>query len=36
MAEEETLRDFHFDCDWLLANFAERKAARAGEVRGEL
>merc|ERR1719253_1538147 len=27
------LKDLHLDCDWLLANFEARKAARAGEVQ---
>merc|ERR1740120_10115 len=32
MAKEEELKDLHLECDWLLANFEARKAARAGEV----
>merc|ERR1719343_969666 len=32
MTKEEELKDLHLDCDWLLANFGARKAARAGEV----
>jgi len=32
MAESETLRDVHLECDWLVENHATRKAARAGEV----
>lgn len=32
MATAETIRDLHLDCDWLIANFAARKDARAGEV----
>merc|ERR1719343_1504711 len=32
MTKEEELKDLHLDCDWLLANFEARKAARAGEV----
>merc|ERR1719237_1669719 len=32
MEKAEELRDLHRDCDWLLANFDARKAARAGEV----
>merc|ERR1719191_940359 len=27
------LKDLHLECDWLLANFDARKAARAGEVQ---
>jgi len=27
------LKDLHLECDWLLANFQNRKAARAGEVQ---
>merc|ERR1719252_7249 len=26
------IKDLHLDCDWLLANFEARKAARTGEV----
>jgi len=26
------LKDLHLECDWLLANFENRKSARAGEV----
>merc|ERR1719277_1098178 len=32
MAKEEEIKDLHLECDWLLANFEARKAARAGEV----
>merc|ERR1712039_1054447 len=32
MATAEYIKDLHLDCDWLLANFETRKAARAGEV----
>merc|ERR1719198_619778 len=32
MATAETLKDLHVACDWLLANHATRKEARAGEV----
>jgi len=27
------IKDLHLDCDWLVANFEARKAARAGEVQ---
>merc|ERR1719222_239256 len=32
MATAEYIKDLHLDCDWLIANFETRKAARAGEV----
>merc|ERR1719382_323085 len=32
MATSESIRDLHLDCDWLTANHAARKDARAGEV----
>merc|ERR1719277_1827098 len=32
MATAEAIKDLHLDCDWLIANFEARKAARAGEV----
>lgn len=31
-ATQEVVASLHGECDWLLANFAERKKARAGEV----
>jgi len=31
-ATATTLKDLHLECDWLLANFEARVAARAGEV----
>merc|ERR1719277_177297 len=31
-ATAEAIKDLHLDCDWLIANFEARKAARAGEV----
>merc|ERR1719282_786217 len=30
--KEMQIKDFHLDCDWLLANYELRKSARAGEV----
>merc|ERR1719437_54476 len=30
--KEMEIKDFHLECDWLLANFEVRKSARAGEV----
>ena len=30
--QTNVLKDLHSECDWLLANFENRKAARAGEV----
>jgi len=32
MATHEFLADVHGDCDWLLSNFENRKAARSGEI----
>merc|ERR1719157_315405 len=32
MATHQFLADVHADCDWLLSNFENRKAARAGEI----
>merc|ERR1719247_595011 len=32
MATHQFLSEVHGDCDWLLANFDTRKAARAGEI----
>merc|ERR1719336_2628174 len=32
MDKAEYIKDLHLECDWLLANFQARKAARAGEV----
>merc|ERR1719436_2132410 len=32
MAKAEYIAGLHQECDWLLANFEERKEARAGEV----
>merc|ERR1719242_1398644 len=32
VAEAETLRDLHMECDWLLGNFQVRKQARAEEI----
>jgi septal ring factor EnvC (AmiA/AmiB activator) len=32
MDKYEYIKDLHLECDWLLANFEARKAARAGEV----
>merc|ERR1719150_1408944 len=32
MDKAEYIKDLHMECDWLLANFGARKAARAGEV----
>jgi septal ring factor EnvC (AmiA/AmiB activator) len=32
MATHQYLNEVHTDCDWLLTNFATRKAARAGEI----
>jgi septal ring factor EnvC (AmiA/AmiB activator) len=32
MATAESIKDLHLTCDWLLANFEARKAARSGEV----
>merc|ERR1719195_2092575 len=32
MDKAEYIKDLHMECDWLLANFEARKAARAGEV----
>jgi hypothetical protein len=32
MDKHEYIKDLHLDCDWLLANFEARKAARTGEV----
>jgi len=32
MDKAEQIKDLHLECDWLLANFEARKAARAGEV----
>merc|ERR1719378_1450261 len=32
VAKAEYIKDLHLECDWLLANFETRKAARAGEV----
>merc|ERR1719266_2295218 len=32
MDKAEYIKDLHLECDWLLANFGARKAARAGEV----
>merc|ERR1719221_2217295 len=32
MEKYEYIKDLHLECDWLLANFEARKAARAGEV----
>merc|ERR1719491_1161290 len=32
MVTHEFLADVHADCDWLLSNFENRKAARAGEM----
>merc|ERR1719401_1358889 len=32
MDKYEYIKDLHLECDWLLANFDARKAARAGEV----
>merc|ERR1719445_345422 len=30
--KELQIKDLHLECDWLIANFEVRKAARAGEV----
>merc|ERR1719203_1931185 len=30
--QSELVKDLHSECDWLLANFENRKAARTGEV----
>merc|ERR1719293_585240 len=30
--KEMEIKDFHMECDWLIANFEMRKSARAGEV----
>merc|ERR1719456_661404 len=32
MGNGEYIASLHADCDWLLQNFDQRKAARAGEV----
>merc|ERR1719469_436715 len=32
MATHQFLADVHGDCDWLLSNFQNRKAAREGEI----
>lgn len=32
MAVQDTLKQTHAECDWLLENFDTRKEARAGEV----
>merc|ERR1740138_1513423 len=32
VAKAEYIKDLHIECDWLVANFEVRKAARAGEV----
>merc|ERR1719389_1418466 len=32
MAKAEEIAALHQECDWLVANFEARKAARAGEV----
>jgi len=32
MATHQFLADVHADCDWLLSNFENRKAARSGEI----
>merc|ERR550525_1867093 len=33
MDKAEQIKDLHLDCDWLVANYEARKAARAGEVQ---
>merc|ERR1719362_2849535 len=35
MEKYEPLKDLHLECDWLLAHFEARKAARAGEVESQ-